>query len=392
MSITELSQLQFLDFSHNPFLVAFGCLVALIAGFTGLSLTRNLSQKSDGQRKLSIALASVSLGGGIWSMHFVAMLGLQFPILFYYDAAITLASALLAILIVAIALIVLHFAPRTNTAILLSGGWLGIGVLVMHYVGMAGLQLCKAVYTVPGVALSSIVAVLACMLATWVAYRHRNNRNIFLATLCFGIAVASVHFLAMAGTNFVAVPNDGDFGPAMSNEILAIGVIMTSFVIFGACMWVSTTYLGQTQTAATRASQAPTAANAPQAPTPEPTPAPMALQIPCEREGRKVFIAPSEIAFVRADGHYTQIYTDQDRLFCVWPINEATKRLQAVGFVQTHRSYLVNPDKIARFEREKDKGRCTFSTDSLPPVPVSRSKLKEIQDLVGANQGALGAG
>lgn len=361
--------MNFLDVSHSPLLIAFACLVAIVAGFAGLSLTRNLAQKTMGQRKVAIALASVCLGGGIWSMHFVAMLGLQMPILFYYDAAITLSSALVAILIVAGALVLLHFVKRSPATILTAGALVGVGILAMHYIGMAGLRMCQAVYTLPGVALSSVVAVALCMGAVWIAYHQRTNRNIVLATLGFGLAVPSVHFLAMLGTNFIAVPGTGDFGPAMSNEVLAIGVILSSFVIFGACLWVSTTYLDTPAI--------PPVYPAGHVPM-EPAPLPM-LQIPCEREGHKVFIAPGEVAFVRADGHYTQVYTERDKLFCVWPITEATKRLVPAGFKQTHRSYLVNLEHVARFERSKDKGRCTFEADSLPPVPVSRSKLGDIQ-------------
>lgn len=371
-----------LDFSHNPTLVVMSCLMALVAGFTGLSLTRNMAAKSPSQRKIAICLASVALGGGIWSMHFVAMLGLRLPIPFYYDAAITLASALIAILIVGCALILLHFMERTQPVILAAGAIVGLGVLIMHYVGMAGLQLCRAVYTGVGIALSSVVAVALCTLAVWVAYQQRSNLHILLATVCFGLAVSSVHFLAMAGTSFVAVPQPGDFGPAMSNESLAIGVILSGFVIFGAFLWVGTTYLhGHAEE--NTPSPAP-----PQQVTP---PVDATLQIPCEREGAKIYIAPRDVAFVRADGHYTQIYTEQDRLFCVWPITEATRRLLKAGFVQTHRSYLVNPEKVARFERTKDKGRCTFSQDSLPPVPVSRSKLKDIQTILSGQSGATGA-
>ena len=127
-----------------------GLLVALVAGFTGLSLTKDLSSKSFSQRKVAVALASFALGGGIWSMHFVAMLGLQMPMLFYYDAAITLVSALIAILLVAVALGLLHFANRTPVTIVVAGAITGVGILAMHYVGMAGLQLCRAVYTTPG--------------------------------------------------------------------------------------------------------------------------------------------------------------------------------------------------------------------------------------------------
>ncbi|WP_299618907.1 MHYT domain-containing protein [uncultured Tateyamaria sp.] len=367
-----------LDFNHNTVLVVMSCIIALVAGFTGLSLTRNLSEKSVTQKKLSVALASVALGGGIWSMHFVAMLGLQLPVLFYYDAAVTLMSALTAILIVGAALILLHFTERTPWVIGAAGAIVGVGVLAMHYIGMAGLELCRAVYTTVGILASGGVAIMLCMLAFGVAYGHRTNRNILLGTLCFAAAVCSVHFFAMAGTQFVSVPRVAEFGPAMSNEILAMGVIFSSFVIFGAFLWVSITYL-------VPASDGPATALAVadvEAP---------ALHIPCERDGGKVFVAPGDVALVRADGHYTQIYTPHDRLFCVWPITEATKRLLPAGFLQTHRSYLVNPAKVARFERSKDKGRCLFDGDSLPPAPVSRSKLKATQDALSVPVGATRA-
>lgn len=360
-----------LDVTHSGFLIIMSCVVALVAGFTGLSLTRDLSDKSVFQKKVSIALASVALGGGIWAMHFIAMLGLQLPILFYYDAAITLVSALSAILIVGAALLLLHFAERTPAIITLAGGIVGVGILVMHYIGMAGLELCRAVYTPAGIALSSVVAIGLCILAFWIAYGQRTNRNILLGTLCFSTAVSAVHFLAIAGTNFVAEPSLSEFGPPISNETLALGVIFFSFVIFGACLWVSVTYLVAPSTQDAADPLPVTAQKQDQA---------ALLQIPCERDGGKVFIAPNEVMFVRADGHYTQVYTEAERFFCVWPVTEATKRLVPAGFLQTHRSYLVNPQRVARFERTKDKGRCVFEGADLPPAPVSRSKLKAIQD------------
>lgn len=366
--------------AHSPFLVAMACIVAVVAGFTGLSLSRDLSAKPVFEKKVSIAMAAAALGGGIWAMHFVAMLGLQMPILFYYDAAITLVSALTAILIVGAALILLHFAERTPTILTLAGGVIGAGVLVMHYIGMAGLELCRAIYTPFGVIASSVVAIGLCVLAIWVAYGQRTNRNILLGTLCFAFAVCSVHFLAMAGTRFVATPGASEFGPSMSNETLALWVIFFSFVIFGACLWVSVTYLvDPSENVASETSEAEVREETPQ------------VRIPCERDSSKIFVLPSDVLFVRADGHYTQVYTQNDRLFCVWPVTEAAKRLLPEGFLQTHRSYLVNPNHVARFERGKDKGQCIFPGENLPPAPVSRSKLKDIQDALAAQVGAIRA-
>lgn len=372
--------MEFLEVSHNALLVAMSCLVALVAGFTGLSLTRDLGSKPDFEKKALITLAAIALGGGIWAMHFVAMLGLQMAILYYYDAAITLISALTAILIVGAALIILHFTHRNRFTVSLAGGIVGVGVLAMHYIGMAGLQFCRAVYTPLGVGVSSLVAVLLCVLAFGIAYGQRTNRNIFLGTLCFAAAVASVHFLAMAGTEFVAISDGTEFGPVMSNETLALGVIFFSFVMFGACLWVGVTYLPR-----------PTGGPVPPQDNDLPGTVTRLLQVPCERDGGKVFVSAKDVVFVRADAHYTQVYTQDERLFCVWSVTEATKRLGPLGFLQTHRSYLVNPEHVVRFERTKDSGKCVFGGPETPPAPVSRSKLKAIQDALASQVSAIRA-
>lgn len=370
-----MASMEFLEFGHNIYLVMISFVVALVAGGTGLSLTKDLSKKSVNQRKLSVALAAVALGGGIWSMHFVATLGLQMPILFYYDAAITLVSALTAILLVAGALVLLHFRPRTNSSVTVAGTTVGVGILLMHYIGMAGMQLCRAVYTPVGVVASSVLAVVLCIFAFRVAYGQRSNLTILLGALCFGSAVFAVHFLAMASTNFVALPEIVEFGPTISNETMALGVILSSFVIFGAFLWVGSTFLvasGDAARVAEGAESVPSSAPL------EPEVSKTMIWIPCEREGAKVFLAAREVAFLRADGHYTQVYTLKERFFCVWPITEATKRLAPdAGFVKVHRSYLINPTKVSRFERGKDKGKCIFDDGALPPVPVSRSHLKD---------------
>ncbi|MEL6523795.1 MAG: MHYT domain-containing protein [Pseudomonadota bacterium] len=373
--------MEFLATSHNTVLVLASFVVALAAGFTGLTLTKDLARQTVAQRKLAVSLGAIALGGGIWSMHFVAMLGLELPILFYYDAALTLASALVAILLVGCALIVLHFFPRRKETIALAGSIVGIGILAMHYLGMAGLQLCRAVYTLPGLAIAVVSAIGLSIAAFWVAYGLGKSRRVVLGTCCFGAAVFAVHFVAMFGTRFVAVPGLNQFGPVISNQSLAIAVILSSFLIFGAFLWAGVTYL----VPAPAVSSEP--ANIEVEPEESAVPVqadPVPTRIPCEKDGRKVFIAPVDVAFIRADGHYTQVYTTDGRLFCVWPITEATKRLEPKGFVKVHRSYLINPDQVASFERSKDNGKCTFRVDSLPDVPVSRSNLKSVQTVLGA--------
>jgi diguanylate cyclase len=365
-----------LEFSHNGWLVLASFAIALMAGFTGLSMARGLSHVPPGERKLRVALAALVLGGGIWSMHFVAMLGLQLPIPFFYDPLVTLISALLGILVVGLGLIVLHFRRRTPATITAAGLIVGTGILGMHYTGMAGMQACRAEYTAGGVALSVTTSLALATLAVWIAYGERTRRNVLLGTLCFATAVVALHYIAIWNTRFLEAPLP-DFDLLLSNEALAMVVTLAAFVICGAFLLAGATFFPEAvETAAIAAPPAPS--------TPDPVPAPAFRQIPYEREGRTLFAEPASIAAFRAEGHYTILYRGAEKVFCPWSISEAEKRLDGTAFVRVHRSYLVNPAHVTGFERRKDTGVIYFDgVAALGRVPVARSRLTEVRDLLG---------
>ncbi len=366
-----------LDYSHDLRLVLASFAVALMAGFTGLSLTRGASLLPLGQRKLVVSMSAIALGGGIWSMHFVAMLGLRLPVVYYYDALVTLISALLAILITGLALLILHFRPRTERTIAIAGLIVGLGIPVMHYVGMSGIELCLPVYTPTGVALALAASVGLSIGAMRLAYSDRGRRNILLGTAAFGCAVFAVHFLAMAGTGFLPAPDLGANGARIGNEALAIIVTISVFVISWAFLLTGATFAPQSA-----------AEDAVPVPVPEPGPAQPNDRrnptIPFEKEGRTYFATADSVAALRAEGHYTILYRGGERLFCPWSISEAEKRLEGTAFLRVHRSYLVNAGQVSGFERTKDTGICFVGGGDAPlKVPVSRSHLNEVRVILG---------
>lgn len=388
-----------LDFSHDWRLVLAAFAVAMMAGFTGLSLTRGASALPATQRKAVVAMSAIALGGGIWSMHFVAMLGLQLPILYFYDLLTTLISALVAILMTGLALLILHFRPRTKGSMAAAGAIVGAGISAMHYIGMAGMELCRPVYSITGVLAAGLASIALSILAVRVAYGERGRRNIVLGTAVFGCAVVLVHFIAMAGTGFSPAPDAGQTGPALGNEMLAILVTLASFVISAAFLLTGITFLPtpepqQGLPASRPAPDQPTPDQPapPQpalvaAPPPAPPPAPRsvqgALRIPHEREGRTHFIDPASVAALRAEGHYTLILRGAETLFCPWSISEAEERLSPAGFLRVHRSFLINPAHVARFERTKDSGHCLLEGGGELRVPVSRNRLSALRDALG---------
>lgn len=370
-----------LNYTHHPALVAASLAVALMAGFSGLSLTRGASSFGLARRKVMVAISAVALGGGIWSMHFIAMLGLQLPILFYYDGLVTLLSALIAILMVGFALLLLHFRDRTPLTLTLAGGIVGSGIVAMHYVGMSGMELCRPVYSLGGLLVALAAALALSVTAVWVAYGERTRGNILLGTLFFGISVFAVHFIAMAGTGFQALGGGRGAGPVISNEVLAMGVALSSFVICGAFLLTGVNFVAPPEAAAPALVTTPEIGD--ETP-PAPNPATGRVAVPYEREGRTQFVDASRIAAIRAEGHYTILYAGTERLFCPWSISEAARRLAGAGVIRAHRSYLINPGFVTEFRRTKDTGLCFFEgLEALPKVPVSRSRLAEVRSILG---------
>lgn len=375
-----------LEVSHNGWLVAASLAVALMAGFTGLSLTKGASSLPAGPRKTRVAMAAVALGGGIWAMHFVAMLGLQLPILFYYDPLITLISALVAILIVGVALLILHFLPRSRRTITLAGLCVGIGIPVMHYIGMSGMRLCQPDYTLLGLLEAGAASILLGVAAIWIAYGERTYRNILLGTLFFGLAVFAVHFVAMYGTSFTAIEGASAGGPLISNATLALIVAVIAFVICGAFLLSSVTLLpaveGHQRASVPEPDQELEA-------DPEPVPVPVEVtqdikSVPYELDGRTLFVDSQDVTAIRAEGHYTILYRGAQKLFCPWSISDAEARLPKGRFVRAHRSYLVNPAHVTGFERKKDNGVVFFdASGALEKVPVSRSRLQDVRLALG---------
>lgn len=376
-----------LEHGHNFYLVAASFGIALMAGFTGLSLTRGASSMDIGRRKLIVTMSAIALGGGIWSMHFVAMLGLKLPVQYYYDALTTMISALVAILLTGIALLFVHFGERTPKRITLAGTFVGIGIPAMHYLGMSGMEVAEPVYSTIGVIIAFLSSLILCIASFWICYGEREARNILLGTVGFGVAVFAVHFIAMAGTHFVEATDPAVHTLSLGNEILAFGVTLSSFAIAGAFLLVSVTFNGTGKVApqeiqpieieAIIEEEAPEKQSETTAPDGE-------GRVPFEKNGRMHFLPESQIAVVRAEGHYTFLYHRTGKLFCPWSISEFEKQIGNKNFLKCHRSYLINTSHVSGFERKKDNGVCYFEDDiPLEKVPVSRSYLKQVRAGLG---------
>lgn len=384
-------------YTYDPWLVLASVAISMMAAFTGLTLTQGLSRLTKGQRQARIVMAAIALGGGIWSMHFVAMLSMRFPVLVHYDILPTTASALIAILLAGIALLLMHFGSRTRARMGLAGAILGTGIVTMHYVGINAIEGCRPVYEPVGFVIVGLIAAGMGAAAIGIAYGRRTRRNTLLATLVFGASVVVVHFSAMNWTDFVEVSRTAFDAPALANAQIALIVLLAGFVISGAFLLTAASLLDGPAEAVAAVEAVPPAPPAPTSEEEVPAqpriekphdPASAAqssasIRVPYEKDGTTYFVPAGEVFALRAEGHYSIVYIASGRVFCPWSISEAQKRLPA-QFLRVHRSYLVNAARVAGFQRRKDNGYCLLDgSPSLDRVPVARSRIPELRAALG---------
>ncbi|MFJ9828296.1 MHYT domain-containing protein [Streptomyces sp. NPDC101160] len=178
-------------------------LMACLGGALGLRCTTRSLRHRDSFKAGWLALGATSIGTGIWTMHFIAMMGFsvqQAPI--SYDRPITFASLGVAILMVGIGIFIVGYRGATPLTLVTGGTITGLGVATMHYLGMAGMRLHGQIqYDTVTVALSVVIAVVAATAALWAAVSVHGFMASLGASLVMGLAVSGMHYTAMAAVH-----------------------------------------------------------------------------------------------------------------------------------------------------------------------------------------------
>ena len=219
----------------NPALVALSVAIAIFAAYTALDLGARARGVADGtvrsgSRGLWIAGAAVTMGGGIWSMHFIGMLAFEMGMPTAYDLGLTILSFLIAVGVTGAAF---AFAGRKGAGprtVLVAGPLMGLGIALMHYTGMAAMRMPGHVaYDPPLVAASVAIAILASTVALWLAFRHNSVSEKVIAAIVMGLAVAGMHYTGMAAATF-----SGDHGAHPAAHGLAAAPQALAFAVAGA--------------------------------------------------------------------------------------------------------------------------------------------------------------
>src|SRR5437588_193480 len=189
--------------THDPYLVALSILVACFASYTGLDLGGHLGAARGLARRAWLVAAAITMGGGIWSMHFVAMLAFSMPIPMSYDIGLTALSLVIAILVTGGGFYVISRQSASPLHLVLSGIFMGLGIVSMHYLGMAAMRgHAELGYDWVFVALSVAVAIGASTAALWLAFRTTDLGQKLIAAVVMGLAISGMHYTGMRAAIF----------------------------------------------------------------------------------------------------------------------------------------------------------------------------------------------
>jgi diguanylate cyclase (GGDEF)-like protein len=198
-----------LTIHYNIGMVVVSILISMGSSYVALSLSDRVRAAATlSFRHLWITGGAIAMGIGIWSMHYLGMLAVDLPVPVYYHWPTVLVSLLLAIAAAKVALAVVSAEVLSTRRLLLGGTLMATAIAGMHYIGMAAMRsTAMEHYTAWIVVLSIVLSILFSWLAVWIAFATRNNQKhairVRVAASCvMGIAISSMHYMAMAGVHF----------------------------------------------------------------------------------------------------------------------------------------------------------------------------------------------
>jgi len=196
-------------------LVALSVIIACVASYAALNVSERI-KAAEGQSRawlFWLIVGMLTMGAGVWAMHFIAMLALKLPIAVSYDILVTVLSTLPAILASGVMLYVISRPKIKRITLFLGGTLMGGGIGAMHFVGMAAMsgvgQQIVMMYDPELFVVSIIVAVVLANAALYINSLVGSKMEAgnplwpkIQSAVVMGFAVSGMHYTAMAATYF----------------------------------------------------------------------------------------------------------------------------------------------------------------------------------------------
>ncbi|MDU7021393.1 MAG: diguanylate cyclase, partial [Enterobacter sp.] len=218
-------------------------IVAILAAYTALNMAARVAGSQGVAARVWLAGGGVSMGIGVWAMHFIGMLAMDLSMSMSYNATLTVLSMIIAISSSMFALWLVSGEQLHLRRLLPGAVVMGAGIVTMHYTGMAALEVTPGiVWDKTWMAISVGIALAASLAALWLTFRLRQEaaRMALMrlgAAITMGIAIAGMHYAGMEAAQFPMSTMVHHHG--INGSWLAILVSVVALAILGITLLVS---------------------------------------------------------------------------------------------------------------------------------------------------------
>lgn len=231
--------------NYDYSLVAASYVVAVFAAYTALYFGARLSDTQGSARKVWLGVGALAMGTGVWTMHFVGMRASPMMADMTYGAGLTSISWVAALVASAIALHLIGREELRTATLITASVAMGAGIVTMHYLGMYAMNMSMApLFDVFWLSISVVIALAASGAALAICRRVRQEEGgkaivfQFVSALVMAAAICGMHYTGMLGMTYpeAALPAAGN---ALRGDYLGLPLAILCSALLGVAIFVT---------------------------------------------------------------------------------------------------------------------------------------------------------
>jgi PAS domain S-box-containing protein len=222
--------------------------VVILSSFATFLLLERVRHTVDIRRVKGLLFASITMGLGIWSMHFIWMLGYDFHANVEFNTFLTVLSLIIAIVFSLFSFHLVNYIKFKVFNNLLASIAMGMGIAGLHFIGMIAMQMqVEYDFDIPLVVMSILIGIFSSFFSFFIFSKTNSLNTIGLSAIILGLGISLKHYIAMEAlviTNNAIEESSQRFKfdfihGNISSDSLAYGVGFTTLIIIGAIILIA---------------------------------------------------------------------------------------------------------------------------------------------------------
>ena len=221
---------------HDWRLVLLAAALCFFGSVAAISLFHRARAHQGSVRIGWMLAAGTAAGCDVWATHFIAMLAFDPGVPLSYSLPLTALSLLVAILVSCLGFAWTLYGAR-NSGAAVGGAIIGVGIVLMHFLGMAGLHIPgQVVWSADLIVTSIVFSVGFGAAALWATARGDRKRDHFAGAVLLTLGIVSLHFTAMGAFGIIPETFHGFQPNSLSSTAIAAAVAAVAGSILAMCL------------------------------------------------------------------------------------------------------------------------------------------------------------